>query len=362
MAAVMTVGAQVALDQRELTALNIGETLDKLCNLDPRGYGVCNILYRGSREYTGYPLTMNMAKRLDELLKPDELVYIITGFVLRPHRHAETDGIIGSMLLARALVVAYGVHPVIICQHENLDAIKPLASVCGLHSYFTVEEALEYPAAVAAVPFTKDINEAEKEAARLASYNPAAVIAVESAGANELGVYHNATGLDMTELEAKSDVLFDRLASDGVPTFAIGDLGNETGMGAIGDYIKQNIPYAQKNACRCGCGGGIAAQSAADTIITATVSDWAAYGLIAAIAWLRGNIEIMHDENMEKEALYAASRAGMVDMYGWLIPAIDGMDCSMNCSIVSLMRGCVKSALSLTETCRAWFDRVIDLQ
>ena len=43
------------MDKRELTLLNIGENLDSLMNLDPRGYGVCRILYDGSRKYTGDP-------------------------------------------------------------------------------------------------------------------------------------------------------------------------------------------------------------------------------------------------------------------------------------------------------------------
>ena len=33
------------MDQKALTDLNIGENLDNLANLDPRGYGVCRILY-----------------------------------------------------------------------------------------------------------------------------------------------------------------------------------------------------------------------------------------------------------------------------------------------------------------------------
>ena len=39
------------MDQKALTDLNIGENLDNLANLDPRGYGVCRILYKASREY-----------------------------------------------------------------------------------------------------------------------------------------------------------------------------------------------------------------------------------------------------------------------------------------------------------------------
>ena len=42
----------------ELEKRNVGENLDALMNLDPRGYGVCRILYAGSRAFTGEPLTM----------------------------------------------------------------------------------------------------------------------------------------------------------------------------------------------------------------------------------------------------------------------------------------------------------------
>lgn len=54
---------------KALTDLNIGENLDNLANLDPRGYGVCRILYKASREYTGMPTTMNAAKKLCATLK-----------------------------------------------------------------------------------------------------------------------------------------------------------------------------------------------------------------------------------------------------------------------------------------------------
>ena len=42
----------------------------------------------------------------------------------------------------------------------------------------------------------------------------------------------------------------------GVLNIAIGDLGNEIGMGAIRETLERYIPYAAPNACRCGCGGG----------------------------------------------------------------------------------------------------------
>ena len=62
----------------ELEKRNVGENLDALMNLDPRGYGVCRILYAGSRKATGEPLTMHAAQTLGYpvLLRPS---YVIGG-------------------------------------------------------------------------------------------------------------------------------------------------------------------------------------------------------------------------------------------------------------------------------------------
>lgn len=40
------------MNRDELEKRNVGENLDTLMNLDPRGYGVCRILYAGSRKAT----------------------------------------------------------------------------------------------------------------------------------------------------------------------------------------------------------------------------------------------------------------------------------------------------------------------
>ena len=51
------------MTQEELTRINVGQNLDDLANLDPRGYGVCRILYEGARERAGKPLAMSAAER-----------------------------------------------------------------------------------------------------------------------------------------------------------------------------------------------------------------------------------------------------------------------------------------------------------
>ncbi len=350
------------MNQEELTIFHMGENLDSLMNLDPRGYGVCRILYSAAREYTGEPLTTNAAKKLVNTLREGDIVYIMTGFVLLPLKKAEMDGIVSSLLLARSLVKAFNVKPAIICPEDNLEAIKNLAYVIGLHLYDNLDDLKKYPISMAAIAFTKDNKKADKMADTIISKGlPSAVISIECPGANKEGRYHNALGLDVSDLEAKQDILFTKLQNRGILNIAIGDLGNEIGMGTIKSQLDKYIPFAAKGKCSCECNGGIGVFTKADNIITATVSDWGCYGLIAAIAYLKKDLEIMHTKELQEEAMVVASRSGMIDMYGWLVPAIDGFGVSMNRSIVNLMRECVEYAIKLEKTCSNWFEEVIEL-
>lgn len=347
------------MTREELAEFNIGENLDQLMNLDPRGYGVCRILYAGSRSYTGEALTMHCAKALDKLLKEGDVVVLITGFILWPHRHPETDGIVSTVLLARGLVQTYGVTPVIVCPSENAASIGEMVQYTGLHLYEDVETAKELPLSVGVIPFTKERALAEGQAEEILDLlAPAAVISIEAPGANACGEYHNAVGVNCTELEAKMDVLFQMAKERGIFNMAIGDLGNEIGMGAIAEHITKYIPYAGKGECKCGCGGGILAATKADYIITATVSDWGCYGMLAAIAYLKRDISIMHTPEMEADVLRAASHNGFVDMTGSLLPGIDGFDCQMNRTIVSLMRQCVEYGIGYNV--EKWFQVTLE--
>lgn len=347
------------MKQKQITEWNVGENLDRLMNLDPRGYGVCRILYEEARNVAKQPLTMQCGSGLHEILEAGDVVYIITGFVLLPNKHAEMDGIVGSMLLARALVKAYQVKPLLICPKEAMQAVKNLAPVVGLHFYSDMEEFKEYPISVGAYAFTKEKEKAAEEADYLMEeLFPKAVIAIEAPGSNEKGIYHNAVGKNLTALEAKSDILFEKCQKAGVWNMAIGDLGNEIGMGALKKQLQRYVPYMEENGCICGCGGGSMAKTAADHVLTATISDWGCYGMIAAIAYINHNIEIMHTGEMEREAIQTASNSGMVDMYGWLEYAIDGIAMDFHIHLVELMRLCVENAFKHEEKCGLWFEKV----
>lgn len=343
----------------ELEKRNVGENLDALMNLDPRGYGVCRILYAGSRAYTGEPLTMHAAQVLCDTVKGNDLVYIITGFVLLPHKVPEMDGTVSAMLLARALVMAFGAKPVIVCPDDSVQAIEKCAAVVGLHIYEDLDTVQALPLSMGVVAFTKDIAAAPAQATELAARKPAAVVSVEACGSNAVGVCYNAVGLDVTALQARSDVLWDTLRANGVPNIAIGDLGNEIGMGTIAEHIKKYVPFTAEGECQCGCGGGILSATKADNIITATCSDWGCYGLMAALAYLKKDMEILHHEEMESEVMRVAARNGFIDMTGSLLPGIDGFSTRMNVGIVSLMRQCTAYAVRYSHKSDHWFGPVL---
>ena len=347
----------------ELSERNVGENLDQLMNLDPRGYGVCRILYAGSRDYMKEPIAMKCAKGLKNALSGGDIVYIITGFVLMPHKHGEMDGIIGAMLLARMLVRAYGAHPVIVCPEECSEAVQALSNTVGLHMYDDPKEFMEYPTAVCRVVFTKDASSAEAQADELIILlPPKAVIAIEAPGANDRGVYHNAKGRDLSFLQAKTDAILEKCISSGVYTMAIGDLGNELGMGSIREHLQKYVPFMEEGGCVCGCGGSSLAHVGAQDIITTTISHWGAEAVIAATAYLHRNPDLIHSKDIEIDAIRTASRCGMVDMYGWLDLCIDGIDMDFHVNLLEMMRACVVNAFKHIDLCADWFIKVGEKQ
>ena len=159
----------------------------------------------------------------------------------------ETDGPVGAIALYESLQ-ALGAEPVIACGPPLSRAISDQYEVLEL-----------------AAP---DLASATEEAeAMLAALQPAAVISIERPGLAEDGRYYNMRGEDITARCSFFDP-YVRLAA--CPTIAIGDGGNEIGMGKIGPAIASLNIRASVTDC--------------DELLVADVSNWGAYGLIALLA------------------------------------------------------------------------------
>ena len=346
------------MNTQELTILNIGEDLDSLMNLDPRGYGVCRILYEGSRKFTGEPTSTHAAKGLIEHIKKGELVYILTGFVLLPWKMAETDGIISSTVFAKFLINAFGVKPVMLVPDQCNGAIEAMCGPLGMNFTYDIDNIGENTVCI--VDFTKDVSLAEAQADEILSHGePCVCFTNEAPGSNKNGYFHNATGVNTSEHEAKYEVLFRKCQQKGIWNLSIGDLGNEIGMGAIGDHIREYVPYAEMGGCKAGTGYGILADTAADNIITATVSDWGCNALMAATAFILGKPELFHDGELQAKVMEAAARAGMLDMYGEARPYIDGFGENINCPMVNLMKALIEYPPTVSDKTDHWFRNTI---
>ena len=210
------------------------------------------------------------------------------------------------------------------------------------------------------VSFTKDKSKEEEQTQEILSHGlPCAVISNEAPGRNKNGYYHNAVGVNTTDIEAKYDVLFRECQSRGIYNLSIGDLGNELGMGTIEKHIRKYIPYAEKGGCKAGTGFGILADTAADNIITATVSDWGMNALMACTAFLLNDLDLFHTEKEEAAVMDAAAKAGMLDMYGEARPYIDGIGKNIVLPIISLMRGLIEYPHTVEDKTDKWFETTI---
>ncbi len=338
----------------------VGENIDDVVNLDLRGYGISRILYDAARSRCRAPLCMNAAEQLKERLAAGGYMFILTGFVFLPHEKGELDGLTGSVLVARAAIKAWGVKPVIICEEKLVPAVKNVLRAAGIQPYDSIDEIENLPIAAAVVGFSTAAARAKEQTDALISKKiPEVVLSIEKPGRNHRGFYHMGQGSEVSYLAAKVDDLFLACQQEGATSIAIGDHGNEIGLGSIEEQVRSYIPFGDK--CQCQCEGGICAATAADHLITASTSDWGCYGLTAAMAFLEQDLDLMPDKDLERKVLETANQNDLIDGSGWVIPAIDGIGLEYNMLVVELLRNCVSYPLKTKERYKDNFNRVTEL-
>ena len=184
---------------------------------------------------------------------PRGRVLLITGFYV--NGRGETDGPPGTRLLFDALA-KLGFSPLVVTD--------PFCE-----AYFRA----------AGLPFVTFAPEAGEEEilALLAREKPVGLVAIERCGRAADGRYINSRGRSVGAHMAPLDGLF--LLSD-TPSVGIGDGGNEIGMGNISDAVARRldrVPCTVKT----------------DRLVIATVSNWGALGLCAALGELPSEAELL---------------------------------------------------------------------
>lgn len=199
-------------------------------------------------------------------------VVIGTGFPVADS--FETDGPVGAIALYRAL--------------EQLGAQPWLACAAPL------AQALEGEFRLLELEIVGREDSRAQARSYLAHLQPQAVIAIERPGLCADERYYNMRGEDISPLCARFD---DFLNEAQCPTIAIGDGGNEIGMGNIAD----TIAALDIRGATTGC----------DELLVADVSNWAAYGLLAFLGLWRGRDLLAEIQPLE--ILQFLSANGSVD-------------------------------------------------
>lgn len=329
---------ETSLDTRRVLDLSVGENLDRLITMDMRGDEISRVIYRAARALSSEPLSIAGARLLTDNVPQGGTALFITGFRIPPSGVPETDGLIGSAVLAFALVKARGALPVFVVEPEVIPAMAATIRATGLAVVEDLALARNLPLTACILPFRKGEPDPAGLSKRLiAEIAPAACIAIERAGRNAQGEYHFAGGKNVSEAIANIDELFVAATAAGVPTVAVGDFGNELGMGAIVEVVKAETPAGGR--CGCGCGGGTANEIPADVTVACAVSDWGAYALSAAVAYLAGDPAAYVGGDVYRRVIEANVAAGAIDGTSRLaIPHIDGISDSFNARMVEMLR------------------------
>jgi D-glutamate cyclase len=172
-----------------------------------------------------------------------------------------------------------------------------------------------------------------------------AAVSIERLGRNRKNVYHSIFGVPR-EQAGVADDFFEAARRSGALTLGIGDGGNEIGFGSIFAGARSVVPRGR--ACGCPCGDGIVARTPARHLLVASVSNFGAYAVTAALSLLEGRFDLAPEPSRVLAAMAAAVEAGGIDG-GSMVPgrvADDGIPAAAVGAVVTLMRSAAELAVS----------------
>lgn len=337
-----------------------GEAVDRLLSVDVSARGVIDVIYSAAREKNNdRPMMLSAGQMFYDALSGGQqrTAILASGLPIRgwfDPTMAENDGPAGVATLARALVVACGALPVIVCEEPMVPLLEACcrASSLVVSSIENIQRAALSPDAVkgrfipacAVVGFPTDMNEAKKRAVELLDLiEPAILLSSERQGANSKGVYHYGLGeANLASAMAKVEVLFEEAQRRRIPTVGVGDGGNELGMGSIKETVQAHIMYGKD--CRCPCGSGMAPDLKVDLLVAATVSNWGTWGIEACLAAISGKPEALHSPEIEELVLNACVTHGAFDgATGWVDRNVDAVPFPVHISLLRLLQHLVQS-------------------
>jgi hypothetical protein len=220
------------------------------------------------------------ASRILASLPQESLVLILTGFpcCVNEDPPTETDGPPGALALSRA-AVQLG-HSVKICT-DDCNAAVLQAAMDDVGSW-AENGKLE----LEVFSSTEDQDDRLRALAKSCHL----IIACERAGPSEDGMCYTMRGIDMNERNLIAPIHLLVEYAD-CPFLAVGDGGNELGMGKVFAQIKAHIPSGDKIGCII----------AAHHLVAASVSNWGAYAVAAGAAVMRAAQESTSKDDLHQK-------------------------------------------------------------
>lgn len=234
-------------------------------------------LGRGS-ERLAEPVLDDLAAACSVLSGPSQRVGIVTGFYVprAAQPAAETDGPLGAAVLAQVLT-AIGADVEVVTDAPCHPVVAAALTAAG------VPEAM--------LPAWPDVDPGGWTHA----------VAIERVGHGADGRHRNMLGDDISDVTPPVDVMFDELT---VPKTAIGDGGNEVGMGRLDpELVAETVHLGETIRSVVGC----------DHLIVGGTSNWGAHALAALLAAAAGVDAPALTEDGSRGILDAMVAAGSVD-------------------------------------------------
>ena len=239
----------------------------------------------GARGLASHADTHDLAAAAGELLG-GERVIIVTGFCIRAAMIGETDGPPGALVIADALQ-QLGKEVVVVTDSHSSGLLEAGSALYGTPLPIVVLSAQQ---AIA----DQQIEEL------LQSFKPTQVLAIERPGSAVDGHRYSMRGEALDDLVPATDRLLQ--ANGAYRTIAIGDGGNELGMGSLRAGLMPRITHGELFFCA----------TPADYVIPAGISNWGGSALAAALALLSGRVQL-RSPDYEQAVLRAMVAAGAVD-------------------------------------------------
>ena len=235
---------------------------------------------------------------------PKGVVFIYTGFYVAGF--AETDGPLGAYFIARALD-ELDYQPIIItdefCEHYFHDIKTIYIPLAGLKK--------------------------EEYQAMLDKHQPICHLSIERCGQNKEGKYLNSRGVDIKAFTAPVDELF-KLGNQTAMSIAIGDGGNEVGMGSFAEILSRKEDFLDYCVVP------------SNYPIIASVSNWGGYGFIAELEKAL-HVELLPSfEEVDSYLGYIVAKGSVDGIKRESVKSVDGKEWELEREILSDLNDYIK--------------------